>query len=460
MSNKFNKFLALGLAAVTLANGFAAPTNANENFEYFKSHIEHNIETSFDAGLLTKDIHLHVKKVDVDHKDYTVLTKANNSMVSRADGTCDVHIGLSHDGHVLSLGHHKDVIDLASPQNLQQIKYNNEFIGLHESSHCEFKTILEPILVKGNTEVQKQINYFYKYSSSPDTNLDIYHAIGENFADVYSAIQMIKKHGINDDLLHVIKAKQFERHDLALFAGSKDSVRSHHTSFSLGEVLQPEMLKQIQATDNVDALKDLALSIANHGVHKAMNTNENGIHQAMNLENIITGTITAVHAIASQINTTLNHDMSKATHFEHEATAENSYIYKKAFEFIHKNGAAEFKTVDNKIEFTGDYNKLYDSVSVIVQEGLNSNLRKSMNTLKAEVKKTASVSELHQMNSKTSKEDYQVKRDELKKDFITYTGNLNKVENVALKSKTDIQGRIAQMRQAQTLTSTTKMTLN
>jgi hypothetical protein len=452
MVNQYIKFLALGIAALSLS-GAALAQNDLHDFNTFKQNISHNIEQAHAASLLTTPIHLHIKKINVDSSHYDFSVEAANNMIQRADGSCDVNIGLSKDGHVVSVGEHENVKALARPQNLQQINYNNEFITLHESSHCEYQTISEPILVKNNPEIQKNVNYFYKHGFNSFQSLDLYNAVSENFADTYAAIQMIKMHGTNPDLLRVLKAKEFERHDLALVAESKDSVRSHYTSFSLSKVLDETTLLKIKNIDNPIELKQLALEIANSGVQKMIMTNDKGLGEAFTKENITTGVVAAVFSIANQQHSIASNSLDRATGFDKEATVENSFVYKMAYEYIKINGISDFKMEKNKFVFTGDLKKHINKVQDVVEDGIGNEMDKikeARNYLRNEIRSNNMPSDLEKMSSQTSEHDYLLKRAELYKDFVTYTDNLTsiKVEPFKLSGKNNVLKNMADLRSA------------
>lgn len=307
---KFGKFLLLGLTILSLAGPVLAQdkeNNGNMQPGSFQHEVAEVQAKSENAGYVGHNIHIstHIMHENVgnNYEKIQDLGETTNNSITRDSGECDVNITYSQDGRSAFLGYTDEMQKLSSPQTEAQLKLNREMVLLHEMSHCEFAKIHNPLLVDGNPQLQKKINYFLKYNdgsrnSEAGKASSLVTTLNENFADTYAVIQMIKIHGMTPDMTRMVHSMAAQRQEKTLLQGEVDFVEAHATENAMKDILQPSTLEKIQNTQNPDNLKQIALEIANHSVGKlyatyfdiasqnlTLNSFENGV-QSIVLERI------------------------------------------------------------------------------------------------------------------------------------------------------------------------------
>lgn len=229
------------------------------------------VNNSVQKGYITRPIAVEVrqakegKKAEISHA------------LSIYQKNCSIVISLNQNSE-FDWGQKESYAELKmAPQERQ---FNTEWVVLHEASHCQFEGITEPILVPNNALLQRDINYYYKYSNKIEkenikpVNAGLHTLLNENFADSYAFTQMIKKYGASQELLQFLYKHQALRFRGALnYWHAAGVIESHNSGYTIDYLTQLDTLQKIKATNNPVELQRLALEAANYGVGKILSRN-------------------------------------------------------------------------------------------------------------------------------------------------------------------------------------------
>jgi hypothetical protein len=382
---KFGKFLLLGLTALSLAGPVLAQDN---EFDHsipgtFQNEVAEVQATSVNRGYVGNNIHIatHIlhENVGSNYEKIQDLQETTNNSLTHDNGVCDVNITYSQDGRSAFLGYTDELEKLSSPETEAQLKLNREMVLLHEMSHCEFAKMHNPLLVDGNPQLQEKMNYFFKYSSSSDDNTgtasSMMSTLNENFADTYAVVQMIKIHGLTPDMTRMIHSMGAQRQEKTLTQGEKDNVEAHATQNAMREVLEPSTLAKIQGTNDPEALKHIALEIANHSVGKLYSTYFDISEHTHDLTSFEDGVLNMVKNRIAQANITTGAPMdSLQNSFDNASTS----FAVKVSDMVMAN--AEFSQIkinpsqikNDGIVFTQEQN---NKIYYLIQDVVSDNLR-------------------------------------------------------------------------------------
>lgn len=264
---KVSHFIQMGTLAFLMASSVFADNIASSTSKY-QGEMKKAIKQAQDKGYLNKDIKIQVKEVNANGIYKPDLTASNQSNILAKQ--CEVIVSISKSGDTVLVATDKDIQDKTNPQNNIQKKMAREFILLHEASHCEFSSFKDVFLIDKQPELQKDVNYYFKHMVGNEQTDSMYSLLNENFADTYASIQLIKLYGANKDVLHIINKTVLERQDTYLTYTAQEKLDSHFTHMSLIKTLKEENIEKINITNKSEALKRLALEIANIGTKQIL----------------------------------------------------------------------------------------------------------------------------------------------------------------------------------------------
>jgi len=271
--SKFNKFLAIGALALGVAIPASAHSNHEDNSALVKNNIEQlinkSIKTQFDKGFLTEK-----SKIDL-----SILSEEESNNLSSNPTLADnygLHIsgasnqaGRIGDNCVVNLVYDKkgDVTELFKEMNLQneqQKEIAQKFVALHESFHCEFFKIDQPIIAfNKDSAFQARLNYILKDQTSLPmaSKITYFDVLAENYADVGAAMALLKEYGTkNADVNYVVKnITKVRSHGY-----DEQHLDTHFSQVSLSKLLSPENISKLEKVDNTEFHKML-LTISNEG---------------------------------------------------------------------------------------------------------------------------------------------------------------------------------------------------
>lgn len=259
------KFLSLGAAALLATGLISSPVNAaDQNVEQFHQdmtqHIQNVIKIQKDTGFLKESSEVVVK------------FELGENRAQLYENVCRVNLSFDKDGNSPTLSEDVGIQDATKFMNPVQKEMMREFIALHESFHCEFSTISNPIHIEGKSySFNEKVNYYLKDINTIPLpgfgKLGYMDTLDENFADVAATGVMLKKYGKDDpNLQFVLKATQTQRHVNYLTSETDN----HFTHIALKEAIDgPSADKLINAKDG-DEYRKIALEVANKSVQKLM----------------------------------------------------------------------------------------------------------------------------------------------------------------------------------------------
>lgn len=280
---KFVKFCTIGFF---LISSFA---NAVENGVSTKSVWKKELEKTINLHTQNKYLSLTPKiEVNLVASFNTLKTNAESrnikieeilqeiknqpeSYANTSDNSCYISVVLDDEGNLPFLTNISKKLPNLVLNNPTQKKMAQEFLTLHESFHCEFRAIENPIIVEGTSEnFQKKINFLLKddLTFAQLNKVAYIDLLNENYADVSATFALINQYGAdNKDLLHVLNTITNARH----YSYFEDMVDVHFSHFSLKEVMEETTLLTFQnEKNNPNKIKSLALSISNRGVNKVL----------------------------------------------------------------------------------------------------------------------------------------------------------------------------------------------
>lgn len=184
----------------------------------------------------------------------------------RVNNECLVNVYVEKDGSSLRVTSGKDVLKMTELQNPEQIKMNQKILLAHESGHCEFSMIQNPIMIPGKSDkVNQELSYILRDQVHDNTmrNISYMSLLNENYADISAAYALIKEYGTdNADLNYVLNAFLIQRQD-NYFNRHLDT---HFTHISLHNALDTHNIQKMLTIEDPQEMQQFILSIANKGV--------------------------------------------------------------------------------------------------------------------------------------------------------------------------------------------------
>lgn len=266
-----NKFLILGAVAIGLiSNSALAANNNNEEFKNTLAQIIHNlIQEQHNNGYLKEKASIKVKFIPSNKNTNYEMPENVTQIVANQ---CKIILAFDQNGYAPILSTEKSIIEVTEFKNEKQKEMMREFIILHESFHCEFANIENPIQIEGKSlDFNKKINYYLKEMNTiPIENighLGYIDTLAENFSDIAAIAILGKKYGQEDkDLQYVFNAIKVQRH-AEYFNYSFDS---HFTHIGVEKALNRDNLDKLINSQNGNELKDIVLELANKSVQQLM----------------------------------------------------------------------------------------------------------------------------------------------------------------------------------------------
>lgn len=285
-----SNFIKMGIAATIIAAPALATARDLITSKY-QDEMRQVVKASQDKGYLTAKINVNIKENKTSGARYDSFMPSENRADILSQKGCDVTITLSQTGDRVYMAHYDDIKELTAPKNDMQKKLSREFILLHETSHCQFETMDEVFLIKGNPKLQKEVNYYFKHTYGSLMSDSAYLMLNENFADTYAAVQLLKIYGDNLDVKSVIHQTSLERQDNDLSSAMTGRIDSHYTHFSLHEVLTKENMDKIKATSDPAQLRQIALEISNKGTFTVLATYSDALQTLFEQYSMIESTL-------------------------------------------------------------------------------------------------------------------------------------------------------------------------
>lgn len=268
-----SNFIKMGIAATIIAAPALASAAGNDlTTSKYQDEMRQVVKETQQKGYLTAKTNVAIKENKTSGARYDSFQPSENHAEVLNKKSCDVTITLSQTGDRVYMAHDDDIKELTAPKNEMQKKLSREFLLLHETSHCEFETMNEVFVIKGNPQLQKEVNYYFKHTYGSLMSDSPYIMLNENFADTYAAVQLIKLYGDTKDVKSVINQTSLERQDQDLSNAMTGRLDSHYTHFSLHELLTKENIDKIKTTSDPTQLRQLALEIANKGTFTVLST--------------------------------------------------------------------------------------------------------------------------------------------------------------------------------------------
>jgi hypothetical protein len=264
------KFLILGAAATgLLATSAMAANNEDTIKQNITSGLNKLVQEHHDSDFLKEKAALDIKFI-TPSKDENSNDPEN--MATLIANACKVILVFDKDGNSPKLSSEESILKTTEFKNEKQKEIMREFIALHESFHCEFTNIENPIKIAGKSaEFNKQINYYLKEMITVPIEgigqIGYIDNLNENFADIAATGLLIKKYGEdNQDLKYVLNANKTQRHAQYF----DNDLSSHLTHIGLNKSLDQENISKLKNTKNGEELKEVSLEIANKSIQQLM----------------------------------------------------------------------------------------------------------------------------------------------------------------------------------------------
>lgn len=290
------KFLKLGIAGVLLSgflinsalaqNDAETSNQSTEISQEYKSKINSNkmIEAIKEVvreqqfNRILKEKAQYSFKVVEPIKEFNIVKDREekksilNENHAKTIGT-QCKIALSYDiyGNSPKLTSQENILELTMLKNERQKEIMRYFVALHESFHCEFAAIENPIRIKGKSEeFNKKINYYLKDIHTipiPEVGMLAYmDTLSENFSDIGTIGVLAKKYGIEDkDFKYVANVVHAQRYAHYLTT----PIDSHFTHKSLETILKPQNLNFLVSSYSKN-YQDVVLDIANQSLQQML----------------------------------------------------------------------------------------------------------------------------------------------------------------------------------------------
>lgn len=205
------------------------------------------------------------------------------ALTSFSTEECDVVVGVGEDMQYVILNN-QSANEVQSPMyDLNEIQKSlmTELVVLHEIGHCKLYEIKD-VFIASTQEGSDYLNTYHSFAKTTIkthvyengeektiTQASIHDVLGENFADLFGAVHLIKKHGPTKDVLKLLKKWQIER-SLNAFEGNKKGFIPHNTEFSFLEILKKDNIQKILEIQNDTELNQFILKIANDSMWKSL----------------------------------------------------------------------------------------------------------------------------------------------------------------------------------------------
>ena len=305
-----SSFIKMGIAATIIAVPALAAAGGNDlTTSKYQDEMRQVVKVSQEKGYLTAKMNIDIKENKYTGERYGAENHGINQADVMSKASCDVTITLSKTGDRAYMAHDDDIKELTAPKNEMQKKLSREFMLLHEASHCQLETMKDVFLIKGNPQLQKDVNYYFKHAYGTESSDSPYFMLNENFADTYAAIQLLKLYGDTPDVKAVLHATSLEREDQDLSNGATKKLDSHYTHFSLQEVLTKDNLNKIKSTSDPAELRQIALEIANKGTFTVFSTYAEVLPALFEQNSMIDSTL--INAVHNSVSALLESSTSK-----------------------------------------------------------------------------------------------------------------------------------------------------
>lgn len=297
---KYGKILALGLAALISSNALAAP-NLGDNPAIHQ--LTEKVQMMQKAQVMPPvDVNIVLKP------KAEILEDVNLAFASLdiAKQSCVVEMNVSPEGVMGKLST-PEMVDKFSGllhfENQKQEELQTEFVLIHEMSHCKLYGIASPFR-SSDPIVQELMNKYYQYADNQIGLNDKpvaspYYVLHENFADTMAAIQLLRNHGPTKDVLTTLQKIQISRSELAVSGKEEYGFDSHHSNFSLEELLTKDNIKKVLKTDNQQELIEIALNIANKGMWKSIKTHSS-FEEVISAQSLEDGALSIASVLARE----------------------------------------------------------------------------------------------------------------------------------------------------------------
>lgn len=264
-----------------------APSTSSTSSIDVKTQIKESINQALDKqiaiGTLTKKPHINIslipslKTIRVANIviDKNIELPQNNAVINNNhnNNDCTINLVFDDEGNIPHLDEAAQSLHKLQLKNKNQIMLAQQFVALHESFHCEFRSINEPIVVQGkDRDFNKKINYLLKdeVTHALLNKIAYIDLLNENFADVAATLAMIKQYGVdNQDVNDVINTIILLRHIDYI----RDEVDIHFSHFSMQDAFSKNTFSELSNINpnsfNSD-FKNLALKISNNGTFKVI----------------------------------------------------------------------------------------------------------------------------------------------------------------------------------------------
>lgn len=338
MKRKMSQFLMAGIACIMATNALSATMPVEKFHERpaavvsVGTKLGNLIKDFQNANMLPKDIVLKTSTIDYSSKQIDT-----SQMEITKDG-CIVSITTGKNGEKLyagTLDNYDKFADIMASENSKQNDLQLEYLTLHEASHCQFRTIDSPFIIKGNDALSQKISYIFNLASTTykpsilDSKIgnsfeSVYRMLDESFADTYALIHMMKKHGSDQDLQKVMIKIHAQRKELGIYHNNGDKFIAHDTHHAIGNLLKPEMLDKINSINSQAEIQQLALEIANDNIAQVLVNNN--FQSGLDLTHVY-GAVTDVFGV--MVNSKYNSD-GDISLISSAYNSDNSIAYKLA----------------------------------------------------------------------------------------------------------------------------------
>ena len=281
----------MGMVAVLSMNALAAPLAQTENYV---QQVQHQIVQLKESGAFPRDIGITFKTVS--EKKITDQRLEAEALLDISQETCNVNINVTQDmkvGFSGSTENREFFKSVTGAQTIKQEQLRTEYVLKHEASHCKLYEIKD-VFKSGDMKIDGFLNQYYKFSGTSYDNSktgdsSIYYMLHENFADTHAFMQMIKEHGLSQDLLKTMQQVQIERSEAAA-QHNPDGMIVHNTEFALKELLKEENITKVMSLKSNQEMQEFSLQIANKGMFQTLSNNNSA--QVINAESLENGAMT------------------------------------------------------------------------------------------------------------------------------------------------------------------------
>lgn len=312
---------------------------------------------------------------------------------------CHINVTYDDKGNMVPLEEASDnLFQSIQFENQQQREMAQEFILLHESYHCEFAKVDNPIRISGKSEdFNQKLNYALKdqITAIPAQKVSYIDTLNETFADVGASLMMQMKYGKDEatkkDFMFVMDVVKTERHS-SYFQQTYDP---HMTHFALDHVFDQENIERLEKISqniktqpdliNAKELRDLSFDIANKGTLELAANNEKMREAMLSPDALTAGVIANTAAMVVQKDGPEDLKKDLVFHSGFASNVSSGLSYDLGKEIAKEIDGSEYFTKDGKA--TNKLGNMQSDISNVVNsEKMSTQMKEQFKQSKEDIK--------------------------------------------------------------------------